>query len=308
MGISGLLQALKPCNRPCTLAEFRGQRIGVDAYGWLHRGAIACATELCQGIPTSRYLSVVMHRVRLLRHFGVHPVLVLDGGELPVKAATEANRRANRKHHQQEGMALLRQGKRGAAEEHFQKAVDVTPEMACSLIQVLRAENVEFIVAPFEADAQLAYLARIGHIQGVVTEDSDLIALQNPCTLLKMDRFGAGVSIRFEEVVGNADAGFAQFSAEMVLRACILAGCDYLPSLPGIGVKTAQKLVRQHGSLENVLQALLTDPKSRFTARELSEYAAKFREAELTFRHHRVYDPVSRELTYLSPPPPGVDP
>lgn len=38
----------------------------------------------------------------------------------------------------------------------------------------------EFIVAPYEADAQLAYLssldADLGGIEAVITEDSDLIA------------------------------------------------------------------------------------------------------------------------------------
>ena len=36
--------------------------------------------------------------------------------------------------------------------------------------------GVEYVVAPFEADAQLAYLESKGLIQGVVTEDSDLLA------------------------------------------------------------------------------------------------------------------------------------
>jgi exonuclease-1 len=35
---------------------------------------------------------------------------------------------------------------------------------------------VKFVVAPYEADAQLAYLCRLGEIQAVITEDSDLLA------------------------------------------------------------------------------------------------------------------------------------
>jgi 5'-3' exonuclease len=27
---------------------------------------------------------------------------------------------------------------------------------------------------------------------------------------------------------------------------CLLAGCDYLPNVPGLGIKTAYKLVKQH--------------------------------------------------------------
>ncbi len=41
--------------------------------------------------------------------------------------------------------------------------------------QALRAENVEYIVAPYEADAQLCFLEREGLVDGIITEDSDLL-------------------------------------------------------------------------------------------------------------------------------------
>ncbi len=41
--------------------------------------------------------------------------------------------------------------------------------------QALQAENVEYVVAPYEADAQLAYLEREGIVDGIITEDSDLL-------------------------------------------------------------------------------------------------------------------------------------
>lgn len=40
--------------------------------------------------------------------------------------------------------------------------------------------GVTFVVAPYEADAQMAYLARSGQVQLVVTEDSDLLAYSCP--------------------------------------------------------------------------------------------------------------------------------
>lgn len=38
----------------------------------------------------------------------------------------------------------------------------------------------EYVVAPYEADAQMAFLARNGHVDLVITEDSDLIAYECP--------------------------------------------------------------------------------------------------------------------------------
>ena len=73
----------------------------------------------------------------------------------------------------------------------------------------MRSENVEFLVAPYEADAQLAYLSSLGEEEGgivaVISEDSDLLAygcpavrtLTNPCCSAdgSFDSFLAGCSV-----------------------------------------------------------------------------------------------------------------
>ena len=52
----GLLPLLKSIHKPCNLKKFAGQTIGVDAYGWLHRGTVACAIDLALGKPTTKYV------------------------------------------------------------------------------------------------------------------------------------------------------------------------------------------------------------------------------------------------------------
>ena len=55
LSIVGLLPLLKSIQKPCHLKKFAGQTIGVDAYGWLHRGTVACAIDLALGKPTTKY-------------------------------------------------------------------------------------------------------------------------------------------------------------------------------------------------------------------------------------------------------------
>lgn len=61
-----------------------------------------------------------------------------------------------------QGRALLR------------RSIDITHEMALELIKKCHEKNVDCIVAPYEADAQLAYLNISGIADVVITEDSDL--------------------------------------------------------------------------------------------------------------------------------------
>jgi exonuclease-1 len=51
---AGLLPLLKSIHRPTELKKYAGETFGVDGYGWLHRGAVACAIELAQGKPTRK--------------------------------------------------------------------------------------------------------------------------------------------------------------------------------------------------------------------------------------------------------------
>lgn len=54
---------------------------------------------------------------------------------------------------------------------------------------------------------------------------------------------------------------------------CILLGCDYLDPIPKVGPSTALKLIREHGTLEEVVKFMETDPKKRYTIPEDWPYA-----------------------------------
>ena len=51
----------------------------------------------------------------------------------------------------------------------------MTPNMIEAFINLLQEKNIDYIVAPYEADAQLAYLSINDLVSCVLTEDSDLL-------------------------------------------------------------------------------------------------------------------------------------
>jgi exonuclease-1 len=69
----------------------------------------------------------------------------------------------------------LAEGKKNEARECFQRCIECTPKMALEVIQAMHTLGVDVLVAPYEADAQLAYLNKINVAQIIITEDSDLI-------------------------------------------------------------------------------------------------------------------------------------
>mgnify|MGYP000088100889 CR=1 FL=1 len=304
MGISGLLQALRDVMDYVSVEEFRGKTAAIDGYAWLHKGVYACSTELCLGKKTDRYIKYIMDKIDMLLKMGVIPYMVFDGDYLPMKAGKEEERAASRKKNLKRGVEYLKNGNSRAAHNCFVKAVDVTPEMAFEVIKRLRERNVQYIVAPYEADAQLAWLSQNGHVDVVISEDSDCIPFGCNKVLFKMDKAGNGLLYHAKNLSSCEKLDFLHWTNDMVLDMCILAGCDYLPSIRGMGVMKAHDLVAKYKTPERIFKAL------RFTGsmRVPPGYEKKFKEARLTFLHQRIFDPGAKVLTTLKPlPSNGID-
>lgn len=213
--------------------------------------------------------------------------------------------------------------------------------MIIELLKVFRYRRWPFIVAPFEADGQLSYLASCGAVDIVVTEDSDLIALGVPTLIYKLggwngsndanryhrggnnDRHLLGTMLQRSNLGSSNGIDLLDFSDAMLVTMFVSAGCDYCDSLLGIGIVTAQKIVKRsfHGEANEkgyyrrtntvpVLRAVLNelfnkcDKKVKLELMPLDDptkddarnaYERAFLAAIAMFRHPLVYDPILGE-------------
>ncbi|KAM0525458.1 hypothetical protein ACHAPE_000163 [Trichoderma viride] len=295
MGVSGLLPILKSIQRPTELKKFKGETLAVDGYGWLHRAAYSCAPELAQGKPTKKFINAALHRVRMLKHFGVTPYMVFDGDYLPSKAATEESRAKKREEKLKIANEYLKAGKSSQAVQEFQKCIDITPEMASALIQELKKMDIPYVVAPYEADAQLVYLERIGLVGGILSDDSDLLVFGAKRLLTKLDQYGNCIEINRRDFCACREISLTGWSDTEFRRMAIMSGCDYLNGLPGVGLKTAYRLLRKSKSPERIVRML------QFDGKRISEnYLTLFYQAELTFLHQWVFCPTEKKLVHLT--------
>ncbi|KAK5995620.1 Exodeoxyribonuclease 1 [Cladobotryum mycophilum] len=295
MGVSGLLPLLKSIQRPTELKKYSGEILAVDGYGWLHRAAYSCAVELGQGKPTTKFVNAALHRVRMLRHFGVTPYMVFDGDYLPSKAATEASRAHKREEKLKLANELMKAGKPSQAAQEFQKCIDITPEMASALIQQLKKMDIPYVVAPYEADAQLVYLERHGFVNGIISDDSDLLVFGAKKLLTKLDQYGNCMEINRRDFCACREISLTGWSDTEFRRMAIMSGCDYLNGLPGVGLKTAYRMLRKTKSPEKIVKLLQFDGK-----RVSENYLIQFYQAELTFLHQWVFCPKKKELVHLT--------
>lgn len=80
-------------------------------------------------------------------------------------------------------------------------------------------------MAPYEADAQMAYLARRGDVHAVITEDSDLLTYGCPRVLFKMDKAGGGEEICVSDLERCRELPMAGFTHDMFMEVSATRCC-----------------------------------------------------------------------------------
>ncbi|CAB4036591.1 Exonuclease 1, partial [Paramuricea clavata] len=119
-----------------------------------------------------------------------------------------------------------------------------------------REKSLQYVVAPNEADAQIAFLVRSGHADFAISEDSDLLAygskqwspidlgvIRYIChwVLFKLQLSGSGDLIKMNLILESVGVDQPSF-----LNICIAAGCDYLPNVKCVGIVTTTKVVKEN--------------------------------------------------------------
>lgn len=190
------------------------------------------------------------------------------------------------------------------ARKYYNLAVNVTSKMAKSVIEKLKDMQVNYIIAPYEADPQLAYLANNGLIDVIITEDSDMIPYGCPRTLFKLNKEGYVDEINFKDLSLVTAVDFSTFSLEMIRYLCILSGCDYLDNIPKMGLKKSYALLHKHnGDMVKVFNEL----KMIATTNYPMNYHIDFAKADLTFQHQVVFDPFTQKTIHLNELPNNIN-
>ena len=123
-------------------------------------------------------------------------------------------------------------------------------------MDILNELEVEFYVAPYEADAQMSYMVKQGIADFAISEDSDLVAYGCPRIMMKMDHMGSCKEFNYDDFkefeaksAEEKKTGIESLQAldqEQFMFACAMAGCEYLPNIDRVGLKVALKHFGKH--------------------------------------------------------------
>jgi len=301
MGVPNLLRILKNISKRQPLSSYKGKKAGIDGYTWLHRSLYCIGDGILKTpIDITRCLNFFTKKLQLLLRNEITPIFIFDGDKLPMKINEEDKREIKRKEYEKEAENLLKMNNIYGAIFKKIEAFDVTPEFAYEFMKILKNYNVEYYVAPYEADAQLAYLSYIDYIDFIITEDSDLVAYGCKCVLFKLgnlkdEPIDVGEEILWENVKNCKEIRFKNFSKDKFLSFCILCGCDYL-KIKGVGPNLSNEALNKFDDYNKFLGYVFNKNCIQGSIIEtINQYERTF----LTFRYQVVYCPREKKMKYF---------
>lgn len=303
MGVTGFLPKLRTIQKPISLDQLHSKRLAVDGYSWLHKATVGCSQELAMGLNTRAYLNYFIKRIGMLNRHNIKPYFVFDGARINVKAGTENERLQRRTLYKKKGRSLWNAGRYQEALPYFRRSVDVTPEMAKLVIDYCKDHSIDYIVAPFEADSQMVYLENQELVDGVISEDSDLLIFGCKNLITKLNDNGEAMQIERKNFDKLPEPfRLSELTPQEIRLLVCISGCDYTKGLPRIGLSYGFKWAST-GKAENIVRDVLGMEK--ISQERATEFLKEYYFADYSFQFQRVFCPIKKKLVTLNDIPPA---
>ncbi len=249
---------------PIELTDLSGQRVAVDAFLTAYqfitslrargRGQDGGPLRDPDGNPVS-HLMGFLDRATVMVEAGIDPVFVFDGRPHELKFETLAGRKARKDLAKEKWAAAVEAEDWTAAQKLGAQIAVYTREMVAETRQMLDLLGIANIEAPMEAEGAAAVLCARGQFDAVASQDWDTLLYGSPVMVRNLVSHGTrkfGKVVRAERIVLAELLEEHGITQEQLVDLGIMVGTDFHPGIRGIGPKTGLKLIREHGTIEEV--------------------------------------------------------
>ncbi|WP_406660472.1 flap endonuclease-1 [Methanolobus sp. ZRKC3] len=254
--------------KPLELSELSYRVIAIDAYNTLYqflsiiRQRDGTPLKDSNGNVTS-HLSGILYRITNLIESGIKPVFVFDGKPPDLKSSTIEKRTETRDNARTKWAEAKEQGLAEEAYKYAQASSKVDAEIVSSSKRLLFAMGIPFVDAPSEGEAQASYMVSKGDADYIGSQDYDSLLFAAPMVVRnlavsgkrKLPNKNIYVDVKPELITLQETLDELEISHDQLIDIAICVGTDYDEGLEGIGPKKALKLIKEHGSIEQLLKA-----------------------------------------------------
>ena len=241
---------------------------------------------------------------------GIMPFYVFDGYlSHPMKAAMHEARKRTVDKAKEELEEFYRKGRdgepigeddRSRALSNLRTITQPTERVISAVVNWFKEAGISFMCAPFEADWQLAYLDRIGQVDGIVSVDGDVIMLGVRKVCFKVN-IGQRKFQAYEKDSVTCDPKYniSQIPTRLWPYLSALLGCDYIKRVHNFGpAKTYQLLKNWNDGKISTLLSKLRSTVAHWRDTEVDDnYDDQFQKTINLLKHN----PVLNENSNLVP-------
>ena len=249
------------------LEDLGGKIIAIDAYNAIYqflsiiRQPDGTPLKDSSGKITS-HLSGLFYRTSNLVEMGIKPIYVFDGIPPTLKAAEIERRKQVKVEAVASYAKAVASGDTVKMRTFASMATSMKDYMRDDSKKLLDLMGLPWVQAPSEGEAQAAYMTKKGDADYCASQDYDSLLFGAPKLLRNVTISGtrrrAGTKTRVEvvpEVIElSKTLGQCELTREQLIDVGILIGTDFNPDgIKGLGPKTALKLIKQYGTIENAI-------------------------------------------------------
>ncbi|MCK4477761.1 flap endonuclease-1 [Candidatus Bathyarchaeota archaeon] len=281
------------------LQNLAGKSIAIDAYNALYQ--FLAIIRQPDGTPlknstgrVTSHLSGLLYRTSNLVEMGIKVAYVFDGAP-PALKKVEIKRRIKIKEEATvKYEKALTEGRIEEARTYAQATSRLKDYMEQDSKRLLTLMGIPWIQAPSEGEAQAAYMNKKEVSDFCASQDYDSLLFGAPTLIRnvtiscrrKLPRKPVYVEVVPEVIELSKVLTELGITHEQLVEIGILVGTDYNPKgVKGIGPKTALKLIKEHGSLDELLRTSLKN----------KEFPANHQRIKDIFLHPKVTDNYSLE-------------
>ena len=292
--------------REIRLEDLRGKSLAVDANNVLHQFLALIRTGTTSplmgpdGTVTSHLVGLLYRTTHLISKYHLNLVFVFDGKPPRLKTREIEKRRKLREKAILEWREALKKGNYARA---FSKAVRtgvLTSEMIQDAKTLLKLLGIPWVQAPAEAEAQAAYMARRGDVWASSSRDYDSLLFGAPRLVRYLTISGREFlpskmisrPLKPEIIVLEVFLSKIGVAYEQLIDIAILVGTDFNDGIRGIGPKTALRLIKKYGKIENLPKEIKEKVSPRY-----EDIRKIFLESEVTDKYSVKYgSPIEDKL------------
>ncbi|MFX1414631.1 MAG: flap endonuclease-1 [Promethearchaeota archaeon] len=265
MGIK-INELLTDVKRTITFENLFNRAIAIDAFNTIYQflaiirqndGTLLMDDE---GNVTSHLSGLFYRTINFLEH-SIKPIFVFDGTPSQLKMGTIEERRKIKEEYKEKMIKAKEKEDLREAKKYAQLTSKLDESMIEESKKLIHYFGIPIVDASSEGEAQSAYLVEKGDAWACASQDYDTLLFGGERLIRN---FAVSRTVKVRDTTKTLDIEYIsldkfmeslKITREQLVEMGILIGTDFFPGIKGIGQHTALNLIKEYGSLENILKS-----------------------------------------------------